>query len=431
MATLSSIPTAKMLLSLLCLCWLADAQPGKRLWVLQEPDRIAEFDLNTFVLRSSHQVPAEVFQSPQDLQINGKGQMLFVAATVREPDGLVHESSNPRMWFWDGSSARFLNRTITNTQVPSRGSVVVSTAKPRCFLSANGAHLFWFENRFKTTQTPDMGQDIAVNTTFHGWQTDLSEEHPEDIATYSFAPCKCETAVCSETCPEASYWLPDTGIDDHFIITNWVPGQLQSEYRASFLYRKSAGGWTKTRFPSSVEQVLDSAWDGSGLVLIETIADGGCCGWVNASDDQTLLTKNGKSVVLFDEFRRYQNQDYDVSFFTAKAKLSPHSILAALTITATSEPGSQLRLSDSGKANAAELSRIQQGLQELPAVEVLRLDEPPKRTAMIPHAMLVGWVNDEEILVVENSFLVSFNVISGRRRKSEIKVARESHAFLR
>jgi hypothetical protein len=43
----------------------------------------------------------------------------------------------------------------------------------------------------------------------------------------------------------------------------------------------------------------------------------------------------------------------------------------------------------------------------------------------------VGWVNDEEILVVENSFLVSFNVISGRRRESEVKVARESHAFLR
>jgi len=98
MARVFSIPTAKTLLSLLCLCGLADAQSCKRLWVLEAPDRIAEFDPNTFVLRSSHQVPAEVFQSPQDLQINAKGQMLFAAATLREPDGLVHESSNPGMW---------------------------------------------------------------------------------------------------------------------------------------------------------------------------------------------------------------------------------------------------------------------------------------------------------------------------------------------
>ena len=422
---------SRLALSLLCLSWLAHAQPGKRLWVLQEPNGITEYDPSTFALRSSHQVPAEVFQSAQDLQINGKGQMLFLPATVREPDGLVHESSNPRVWFWDGSSAKFLNRTITNTHVPSGGNVLVSSAKPRCFLSANGAHLFWFENRLQTLQTPDMGQDISINTTFHAWQTDLSGEHPEDIATYAFAPCKCETAVCSETCPEADYWLPDDGIEDHFITTHWVPGQLQSEYQASFLYRKSAGGWRETKLADAMERVLDSSSDGGGLVLIEAVPDGGCCGWVNESDDQTMLARNGKSTVLFDEFQQYQNRDYDVSFFTANAKLSPHSTLAALTVTATNEPGGDIRLSDAGKANAAELSRIQEALRELPAVEVLRLDDPPKRMAMIPHARLVGWVNDREILLIENGFLVSYNVISGRRRTSEIKVAKESYAFLR
>jgi hypothetical protein len=335
------------------------------------------------------------------------------------------------VWFWDGSSAKFLNRTITNTHVPSGGNVLVSSAKPRCFLSANGAHLFWFENRLQTLQTPDMGQDLSINTTFRAWQTDLSGEHPEDIATYAFAPCKCETAVCSESCPEADYWLPDNGIDDHFITTHWVPGQIQSEYQASFLFRKSAGGWAKTKLPHAMERVLDSSSDGGGLVLIEAVSDGGCCGWVNESDDQTLLTRNGKSAVLFDEFQQHRNQDYDVSFFTTNAKLSPRSTLAALTVTATNEPGAEIRLSDSGKANAAELSRIQQALRELPAVQVLRLNDPPKRIAMIPHARLVGWVNDREILLVENAFLVSYNVIGGSRRTSEIKVAKESYAFLR
>ena len=420
-----------MALSILCLSWVANAQPVKRLWVLQEPNEIVEYDPNTLVLRSSHQVPTEVFQSPQDLQINGKGQMLFLPAMVREPDGLVHESSNPRVWFWDGSSAKFLNRTITNTHVPSGGNMLVSAAKPRSFLSANGTHLFWFENRSQILQTPDMGQDISIDTTFHAWQTDLSGEHPEEIATYNFPPCKCETAVCSETCPEATYWFPDHGIDDHFITTNWIPGQIQSEHQASFLFRKSAGDWRETKLPHAMEQVLDTASDGSGFMLIEAVADGGCCGWVNESDDQTLLTRNGKSVSLFDEFQQFQNQDYDVSFFTSNAKLSPHSTLAALTVTASHEPGSEIRLSDSGKPNAAELSRIRQALGDLPAVEVLRLDDPPKRTARIPHASLVGWVDDQEILLVENGVLVSYNVISGKRRTSAIKVAKQSHAFLR
>ena len=431
MTTLLSKTMSKLAVCFFCLSLLANAQSGKRLWVLQEPNGIVEYDPSTFVLRSSHLVPAEVLQSPQDLQINGKGQMLFLPATVREPDGLVHESSNPRVWFCDGSSSRFLSRTITNIYVPSGGHVFVSSAKPRCFLSANGAHLFWFENRFKTLQTSDMGQDISTDTTFHAWQTDLSGEHPEDIATYNFPSCKCETAVCSETCPEATYWLPDNGIDDHFITTNWIPGQIGSTYEASFLYRKSAGRWSEVKLPHPMERVLDSSSDGSGLVLIEAIPDSGCCGWVNGSDDQTLLTRNGRTVVLFDEFQQYQNRDYDVSFFTANAKLSPHSKLVALTVTSTNEPGNEIRLSDTGTANAAELSRIQQALTELPAVEVMRLDDPPKRTAMIPHASLVGWTNDEEILLVENGLLVSYNVVNGRRRESKIKVRNEPYAFLR
>lgn len=421
----------KLVLSLLCVSLLANPQPAKRLWVLQEPDAIVEYDPSTFVRKSSHQVPADSFQSPQDLQINGKGQMLFLQTTVREPDGFVHELSAPKVWFWDGSSAKFLNRPIVNSHARNGVNVLVSSAIPRCFLAADGAHLFWFENLRRTLQTPDLAQDISTQTIFRAWQTDLSEQHREDIATNTFPPCKCETAVCSETCPEASYWLPDSGFDDHFIVTNWIPGQIQPRYQASFLYRTSAGGWSETALPRAVQRVLDSSWDGRGIALIEAIPDSGCCGWVNESDDQTLLTKNGKTLLLFDEFQQYHNRDYDVSFFTANAKLSPDSTLAALTVTATSEPGAELRLSDSGEVNAEQLSRIKRSLAQLPTVEVLRLDDSPKRTATIPHAGLVGWVNDQEILLVEDKRLVSYNAVNGRRKTSEIKVPNEFHAFLR
>jgi hypothetical protein len=418
-------------LSLLFASSLANAQPAKRLWVLQAPDVVVEYDPSTFVLRSSHKVPAASYKSPQDLQINGKGQMLFLQTVVREPDGLVHESSAPKVWFWDGSSAKFLTRTIADSHAPSGGNVLVSSARPQCFLAADGAHLFWFENRHRTLQAPDSAQDISTETTFHAWQTDLSGEHSEEIATHSFSPCKCETAVCSETCPEASWWLPDSGLDDLFIVTNWVPGQIQPRYQASFLYRASTRGWTETPLPQAVEQVLDSSSRGGGFALIHAIADGGCCGWVNESDNQTLLTKNGKAVVLFDEFRKYHNQDYDVSFFTADAKLSPDSTLVALTVTAASDHGVELPLSDGGKASAAELSRIKEALAELPAVEVLRVNAPPRPIAAITHATLVGWVDDQEILLIESGRLVSYNVLSGKRKTSEIKVPNEYYAFLR
>ncbi len=431
MAMPDSSRVSKFALSVLCLSVLAYGQTGKRLWVLQAPNEIAEYDPGTLAHKNSHRLPAEVFESPQDLQINGKGQMLFLPATVREPDGLVHESSNPNVWFWDGSSERLLNRPITDTHVPTGGNVLVVSARPRCFLSTNGDHLFWFENRFKTLQTPEMGQDISVNTTFRAWQTDLSGGHPEDIASYSFAPCKCETAVCSETCPEAAYWLPERGVDNHFVVTHWIPGQIGSQYLASFLFRKSAAAWQETKLSGAMELVLDSFADTKGVALIEAIADGGCCGWANEGNDQTVLTRNGKTIVLFDEFQQYRNQNYDVSFFTANAKLSPHATLAALTVNATNEPGAEIRLSDSGKANAAELAHIQHALTELPVVEVLRIDDAPKRIAVIPHATLVGWVSDQEILLVEDGLLVSYNVINGGRRKSEIRVAKETYAFLR
>ena len=297
--------------------------------------------------------------------------------------------------------------------------------------TADGARLFWFENHFETLETPDLGQDISVSTTFRAWQTDLSGGHREEIATYAFPACRCETAVCSETCPEASLWLPDTGFDDYFILTHWVPGQLEPEYRASFLYEKTAGGWRDTKFPAAIEQVLDSGKERNGVVLIEAIPDSGCCGWVNASDDQTLLARHGNTTVLFDEFKRYQNQDYDVSFFTSAGKLSPQASMAALTLMATNAPGDEIRLSDEGKEDPAELSRIQKALAELPAVEVLEAGDPPKRIMLIPHARLAGWLNDREILVVENGLVVSYDVRTGGRRTSDIKVADESYVFLR
>jgi hypothetical protein len=43
----------------------------------------------------------------------------------------------------------------------------------------------------------------------------------------------------------------------------------------------------------------------------------------------------------------------------------------------------------------------------------------------------VGWLNDKEILIVEEHLLVAYNVANGTRRKSNIHVDDVASAFLR
>jgi len=430
MTTVTSRMLAHVALALASLNLLAQEQLNKRLWVLQEPDAVVEYDPATFVLRQVQKIPPEIFKSPQDLQMNRKGQMLFLPATVRESDGFVHENFERKFWFWDGASGRFMERPIIKTTTPSAANKLVETAVPRCFLSNDGTHLFWFENRKKTLMTQDLGQDMSVNMTFRAWRTDLSGQQTQEIASQAFPPCKCETAVCSETCPEASYWTPDEGVADFFVMTEWIPGQLGSEYHGSSLYRKADGKWVVNEL-RGIEKVLDSSSHGSDVALIEAIGDSGCCGWANESNDQTLLMKNGKIVTLFDEFKQFQNQDYDISFFTSNAFLSPGGGLVAFTINATQPSGTEIRLSDSGKNNPVALARIQKTLTELPTVEIVRVEDPGKPATRISRATLVGWINDQEILLVENDQLVAFNLVSGSRRVSRIKVVKPYYVFLR
>jgi hypothetical protein len=49
----------------------------------------------------------------------------------------------------------------------------------------------------------------------------------------------------------------------------------------------------------------------------------------------------------------------------------------------------------------------------------------------VPHATLVGWISDKEILIVEGHLLVAYNVASGTRRKSSVRVDDVEHVLLR
>jgi hypothetical protein len=51
--------------------------------------------------------------------------------------------------------------------------------------------------------------------------------------------------------------------------------------------------------------------------------------------------------------------------------------------------------------------------------------------AFIPRAVLVGWISEKEILIVEDHLLVAYKVATGARRKSSVPVEDVARVFLR
>lgn len=87
--------------------------------------------------------------------------------------------------------------------------------------------------------------------------------------------------------------------------------------------------------------------------------------------------------------------------------------------------------SRTGTARIGLWVRVSKSIRDLPVVEVVRADAPSKPIALLRHAALVGWMNDSEILIVENGVLAAIDVFKGNRRNSPVKVADESFVFLR
>jgi hypothetical protein len=120
-----------------------------------------------------------------------------------------------------------------------------------------------------------------------------------------------------------------------------------------------------------------------------------------------------------------------VSFYTSNARLSPDLGYVAITIVSTAQENKAIQLAQEGQANPDESQRIRKALVELPAVEVKRMLESPERVAFVPHAALVGWISENEILIVEDHLLVTYNVGTGARRKSSVRVEDAGRVFLR
>lgn len=399
---------------------------GKRFWVLRAPGEMAEYDPARFAAEPPVKVPAEAVKSASSVAVNHLGQILFAPA-VALPLADDDVAAPRKVWLGNGKAASTLNMGVSRKTAVEGSNLVITESAATVFLSSDGQHLFWFANQARRLQREEM--DLATTTTWQAWQTDLAGNERQDLASVALPECHCTTGSCEETCPYVVVWAPEGGVGKFFIATQVIAGQTGPSSKSSVLYREEDGKWMPHPLTMPLQRLLDAASDGN--VIVEAIPDTGCCGWLNQSDDQTVLRDRDKVLLLFDELATFQNPDYDVSFYSSNARVQPGGAAVAMTLVATSEPNKPIQLAEEGQASLEEAQRVRKAVEELPAVEVKKIEETPKRIAYLPHATLVGWISDKEILVVEGHVLVAYNVETGVRRKSNIRVEDAGHVFLR
>jgi len=390
------------------------AQAGKRLWVLEAPDQMVEYDLGAFAAVAHVTVPKRLLEHPQYLSVNARGQLLFQLPRDVEIAGGETAAAGHRAWLWDGRQPREF--PLGDRQV---------------FLAADGQSLVWFENRFVTAAGAD-GRERSVRASARVWRTNLAGAAEQTlVAIPASASCQCTTGTCSESCPEWSMWAPDGAVADSFLMTRFVPGQLEATYERTVLYRRASERWQPAPLAEPLESVL--AASPRGDVLIAAVIDPGCCGWLNEGNDQAVVLNNGRRSVLFDETERFNNRNYDVSFYATTAHLAPGRTVTAQTITsdAPAAANGDIRLSSDGKASADELARVRRAIAEMPMVEIVRLASPPQTVATIRHVAVVGWMNDRELLVAEGGHLAVYDASGKKIKDTPVRVRGAADAFLR
>ena len=406
-----------------------DKNGDKRLWVLRAGEA-AEYDPASFAQNGSVKVPAEAFASPEKFSVTRLGQMMFADPAVL-PLAEDDVAAAGKVWFWDGRTATTLALGTARSTSTTGSNLAITEAAPAPYLAGDGKHLYWFSNQARRLQRD--GVDLSTKTTWSSWETDLTGSERQEVASMAFPDCTCPTGGCEETCPYGEVWVPGDEVGNFFLVRELVAGQTKPIYKATSVYEERAGKWIARPLDPPLQRVLDAA---NGAAILAAVPDTGCCGWANESDDKTLLYLGGKTLSVFDELATYGNPDYDVSFCTQSGKLSPSVGALAFTVAATAEPNQPIQISKEGQANPEESQRIRKALLDLPAVEVKSLDaknneDASRRLAFLPHATLVGWISEKEILIVEGHLLVAYNVASGTRRNSNIRVEDAAHVFLR
>lgn len=382
------------------------------LWVVQPPGVIAAFDPSDFSQIGAVRIPVAAFEHPDRLTINGHGQIL-----VRLGDWAI--------WLWDSRSSTA--RTLAPSLMHRNPPVGITADSSRSWLlGADGSSLFVAESfGWETGPVGEEGDSMIRNV--HVDRLDLSGHPIRRELDLDLEHCDCRTSVCSESCPEVVIWTPDGVVRDAFYLMFWTQGQIESSFGPSFVYRADSTAWRPTEI--DVSPYLDLDLQDFGRTSITKGAE------PQGDDDEPFshsftFTAGDSVYEVFDEWQRFHNQGFAVSFECKSGKIAPDGQRIAYVLNSRTDPALPLGVIKGSHPDTLQAPHIRRALAEMPRVEVFEPQSQSRVAWQEPNSQLVGWLSDSEVLVVERGKLVAIDVNTRLRRSSSIPVRSPGDAFV-
>ncbi len=381
------------------------------LWVVQPPGEVVAYDLADFSRVGGVRIPRVAFDDPGRLSINGAGQMLV-------PLDADH------LWIWDGEAAKTLTAPTSLPRAMPSGDPTVPLRQWLLGNERNSLYVLQRESGIERGAATDSTPASLVVRT-----TNLMLEPREQIVAIPDPPCETtmEPVDTPVPCADPGLWVPGGVVRDFLLLAYWkqdhYPGFEDAIHASchSLLLRRDAKGWRASELEIWCwEPPLDMAAGGSAWVQAD--GEAGCCGGLNEDSNLTRFTDADSSRTVFDEWARFRNRNYDVSFFTASASISPEGMRVAYTVHATATATQEIPASAEGHPDTLELASIRRSIADLPLVEIHEVLPLSVVLQQLAHCELVGWASDSEVIVVEKRRVVAVDVTTGHRRPSGIRV---------
>lgn len=391
------------------------------LWVISRKNA-TPYRLDSFRAGSPVPIPAGAMTYPEELAINGRGQMLF-------------DDQGATLWLWDGAAAAAVPAALDDPINPP--------APPDAFrswlLGDDGASLFVVET-FAARGRPGTMQVRVL-------ETDLERRCKRLVYSYVRLPCQYSDGISGYfECPPPNLWAPGRVVGEFMLLTHWyhdvtdfVPEPHSSEQGSDeedsgeppqdwpfgsshqlVFHRDANGDWDHGATLESSTWVDGAARGATLLRLEEPYFDGdtdevGC--------DSVLLVTEAGAATLNSSCLPLTSANYLLGRRIPRALLSPDGRHAAFTSAGEPGPNAAPAPREEGHTDSLELARLRRTLAELPATEVFATNAPGKPLLRLLHCELVGWSSDREVVVLEQGKIVAVDIVTGKRRESSIAVS--------
>lgn len=400
----------------------AHAVPEVTLWVVQPPGQLVAFDPADLSRIGGVRIPALAYYDPRRLAVNGHGQFLL-------------RLDDDHLWLWDGERAS--TPPVSPTSAPDLSAFTRPGMTPtrQWFLGDDGNTLYVVES---VTRDDGAADSDSSRTPLRMLETDLLQQPRREVFARTVGRCfeTMRLVAFTRPCPDPEVWAPGGVIRGCAVFTQWEQLREGDESRAPMAagersrYLRGARGWRPAALGRTWhgESLLDISPDGSHWVTSQS--DVGCCGWLNASSEQAMFVGTDSTAIVFDEWPAFGNEGYDVSFFTADARIGPDADRVALCVHATQGPAAPIGPSANARTDSLQVRRLREELTTMPMVVIVQVRPRRAETLRIPNAELIGWLNRSEVLVVEDGRIVAVDVSTGKRRRSGITVRTAADAIM-